>query len=70
MECSHNQWSDCNDDDDCVLLVKQFMHSSELSQPPLLFLPKQAAEGLLESSLGLSRLNRLSQRELKDDVHV
>ncbi len=52
--------------DDPVLLAKEWESSKSLSQPPLLLVPSSKAQDLDVTSLTLSRLNKLSPREIKE----
>ena len=45
--CMHDQWMDIPpDDDDSILLTKQYMHHMNVSQEPMLLLPAAVASAL------------------------
>jgi len=53
-------------DNDCVLLVKEFLHSKALSQLPLLFQPESVSEALKESDLLVMPKNEIGETAIKE----
>ena len=67
VEYSNEEWKDLAPDQrDTVLVVKQYLHHKDFSQPPLLAMPQSVAASLREETLKPSSLNPLGDRLLKE----
>ena len=68
IECHHSGWaSDVPQlDADAVLLLRQFLHSQDFSQAPLLVLPVEITKDLKRDSLMPSAMNDLGERTCKE----
>jgi len=67
VEYSNEEWKDLAPDPrDAILVVKQYLHHTAFSQPPLLAMPQSVAASLREETLKPHALNVLGDRLLKE----
>jgi hypothetical protein len=60
VQCLHQDWLALEaDDEDAILMCKQFMHSASLSQMPILILPSSIAKKLNIGDLKVNNFNPL-----------
>jgi hypothetical protein len=67
IEVAHDDWKGMvHDDSDAVLLLKQYMHSENFSQVPLLVQPKEIATRLKIEDLSPALRNELGERTVHE----
>lgn len=71
VKCHHQEWQELpEDEDDTCLLLKRFMHVSDLVQPPLLLIPAPVARTCLLGDVKSASHNDLGERASKDCLDI